>query len=234
MPNLNGRWPIWYPIVGSPLIPFEDNFLQMAQSVANALDGYDLPLSVANNAARDSLFPSPTDGDRVYVRDTKQTQVYEGGWVIETSDWISYTPTWTAANSAPVLNNGTLLGRYKYIGRKLIAFRIELFFGNTTSGGAGDYAFALPLQAAPSGQQIVPCWVSLAGPGWDFTGLGLVSPGGTTIQPRVVESISSTVMKAARNANSGGGNNSGIPLVPSNYSYLAGSRVVIEGVFEIA
>jgi len=76
MPNLTGRWPVWYPIPGSPLIPFENNFLTLAQSVADMLDGYDLPLSVASAGARDTLFPSPTQGDRVYRRDLATEQTY--------------------------------------------------------------------------------------------------------------------------------------------------------------
>jgi hypothetical protein len=56
---------------------------------------------------------------------------------------ISYTPTWTATTTNPTLGNGTLTGSYMQVGN-LIAFTISLEFGSTTSGGTGNWRFALP------------------------------------------------------------------------------------------
>lgn len=82
MPNLAGRWPIQYPGGGAALVPWQDHFENQATSIANALDDYQLPLSVANQAGRDALFPSPATGDRVWRRDLAHEQYYNGtAWV---------------------------------------------------------------------------------------------------------------------------------------------------------
>jgi hypothetical protein len=60
--------------------------------------------------------------------------------------WTSYTPTWTATGTNPVLNNGTIAGNYMQVG-KTIHFRISLTFGSTTTVGSGAYIFGLPVTA---------------------------------------------------------------------------------------
>lgn len=57
--------------------------------------------------------------------------------------WTSYTPTWTGNTTNPVLNNGTLQGRYVQAG-KLVIFRVHLVIGSTTTLGTGFYSFAVP------------------------------------------------------------------------------------------
>jgi len=64
--------------------------------------------------------------------------------------WTSYTPAWTAATTNPVLNNGTLVGRYMKIGRTTIA-GFTLTAGSTTTYGSGTYSFSLPAAAAAAG-----------------------------------------------------------------------------------
>ncbi|MGW4705002.1 hypothetical protein [Streptomyces sp. NPDC004285] len=63
--------------------------------------------------------------------------------------WQTYTPTWTAATTNPVLNNGTIVGRYKRIG-KTVHLQIDLTMGSTTTYGSGAWSVTLPLQAAAS------------------------------------------------------------------------------------
>lgn len=57
--------------------------------------------------------------------------------------WISYTPTWTAATTNPVIGNGTITGAYAAAG-KLIFFRISIVGGSTTTWGTGVYSFTYP------------------------------------------------------------------------------------------
>lgn len=64
--------------------------------------------------------------------------------------WTTYTPTWTSSGTAPVVNNGVLVGRYTRIGR-LITCIINFIPGSTTTFGTGNYSFALPVAAASSG-----------------------------------------------------------------------------------
>ncbi|MCX4540504.1 hypothetical protein [Streptomyces sp. NBC_01565] len=58
--------------------------------------------------------------------------------------WASYTPTWSSTGTAPVLNNGTLTGRWARCGN-VIFYMIKLTIGSTTSLGTGNYTFTLPV-----------------------------------------------------------------------------------------
>lgn len=68
--------------------------------------------------------------------------------------WTSYTPTWTAATTNPVLGNGTLVGRHIKWGRTLI-YHINLIMGSTTTYGSGAYSFDLPATSANAGATFV-------------------------------------------------------------------------------
>jgi hypothetical protein len=63
------------------------------------------------------------------------------------SAWTSYNPTWTAASSNPVLNNGTMTGSYKLIGKTCFV-RGRLLMGTTTTYGTGAWYIGLPFAAA--------------------------------------------------------------------------------------
>lgn len=68
--------------------------------------------------------------------------------------WTSYTPAWTAATSDPVLNNGTITGAYKVIGKTCFV-RGRLVMGSTTTFGTGAWYFQLPFtSSSPYGIQI--------------------------------------------------------------------------------
>jgi hypothetical protein len=59
-------------------------------------------------------------------------------------EWASYTPTWTASVSNPVLGDGTIDGRYKQFG-KIVHFYINILMGSTTTFGTGDWRVSLPV-----------------------------------------------------------------------------------------
>lgn len=65
---------------------------------------------------------------------------------IESTAWTAYTPTITADGGGFALNNGTLTGRYKQIG-KTVFFSLKFLFGSTTSAGTGHWNFSLPVTA---------------------------------------------------------------------------------------
>jgi len=58
--------------------------------------------------------------------------------------WTSYTPTWTASVTNPVLGDGTIDGRYKQFG-KIVHFYINILMGSTTTFGTGDWRVSLPV-----------------------------------------------------------------------------------------
>lgn len=58
----------------------------------------------------------------------------------------SYTPVWASSGTAPAIGNGTLVGRYKLVGKRCTA-TFRLTAGSGTTYGTGVYNFSLPVQA---------------------------------------------------------------------------------------
>lgn len=69
--------------------------------------------------------------------------------ILDSGTPITFTPTWTGSGSNPVINSGTLTGKYAQRG-KTVWFEIRLLADGTTTFGTGTYAWALPLTAAAS------------------------------------------------------------------------------------
>jgi hypothetical protein len=67
--------------------------------------------------------------------------------------WTTYTPTWTASTTNPSLEDGTLTGRYKAIG-KTVFVKIHMQAGSSTTFGSGHWKFSLPV-AAHSGNSAI-------------------------------------------------------------------------------
>lgn len=59
----------------------------------------------------------------------------------------TYTPTWTATTTNPVIGNGTLTGYYARF-NDLIFYIISMTAGTTTTFGTGTWEFAAPVAAA--------------------------------------------------------------------------------------
>lgn len=60
--------------------------------------------------------------------------------------WTSYTPTWTASTTNPVIGNGSLEGKYIQLGSVVWA-QGKIRAGSTTTFGAGEYHVGLPVSA---------------------------------------------------------------------------------------
>ena len=61
--------------------------------------------------------------------------------------WTSYTPSWTATTTNPVIGNGSIAGRYKQID-KVVICEFRLVPGSTTTFGSGNYRLSLPVTSA--------------------------------------------------------------------------------------
>jgi hypothetical protein len=61
------------------------------------------------------------------------------------SAWTSYVPTWTASVN-PAINNGTIEGYYKLIGKTCFV-RGNIAMGSTTTYGTGEWLVGLPFPA---------------------------------------------------------------------------------------
>ncbi len=92
--------------------------------------------------------------------------------------WTSYTPTWTAATSNPVLGNGTLVGRHIKWGRTDI-YDITLVMGSTTTYGSGGYSFDAPATSANAGTTFVGNVQLSAASRW--AGQNLIIPNASTM-----------------------------------------------------
>lgn len=73
--------------------------------------------------------------------------------------WTTYTPVWYTTGAAASIGNGSITGRYVYIGATVIG-EIRLIFGSTTNRGSGTYRFSLPTSGIaenfqPMGQVVV-------------------------------------------------------------------------------
>ena len=93
-----------------------------------------------------------------------------GSLVLNGSDlstaWTSYTPTWTTDGATqPVLNNGTLTGAYKQIG-KTVFVRVKLNPGSSTTFGTGAFQFSLPFSASSADGVQFPCSILNDGFAW--------------------------------------------------------------------
>lgn len=108
---------------------------------------------------------------------------------ITTGAWTSYTPTWTASGSNPVLGNGTLVGLWAKVGRTYVV-HINLIPGSTTTFGSGTYSFALPVAAASSGATYIGNAHLLGTDRW--AGQYLVSPGFSSASPSFPASATNT------------------------------------------
>lgn len=101
-----------------------------------------------------------------------------------TPQWISYTPTWGAATTPPVLGNGSLVGRYAKVGT-VVHVAITLTAGSTTTFGTGRWTFALPAAVAAPGGVLTALAVDdsgtsrYAGAAWLTPGTGVfaIAPG---------------------------------------------------------
>ena len=61
--------------------------------------------------------------------------------------WTAYTPIWTAASSNPVINNGTIEGWYKVVGKTCFV-RGNIAMGSTTTFGSGEWYVSMPFTAS--------------------------------------------------------------------------------------
>lgn len=132
--------------------------------------------------------------------------------------WQAYTPAWTAATTNPVVNNGTLTGRYARIG-DTIHFEIKLTAGSTTTYGSGTYSFSLPVAAAGNADMLGDVFVGDAsvGSGGYSSGVAFIGAGGTTVNCYVGATGATSVMS---------------PTVPQTFAN--GDRIWIAGVYEAA
>jgi hypothetical protein len=102
-------------------------------------------LSVRNALPGTGAYP----GFTIFRRDTKAIEIWDdaNGWLSYDTVWQTYTPAWTSSGTAPVLNNGSVVGRYMRQGKNCIT-GTRIIMGSTSSFGTGAYFLSLPFTAA--------------------------------------------------------------------------------------
>jgi hypothetical protein len=79
--------------------------------------------------------------------------------------WTAYTPQWTAASSNPVINNGTIEGYYKVIGKTCFV-RGNIAMGSTTTFGSGEWYVSMPFTASHADAILMTVTLLDNGSGW--------------------------------------------------------------------
>ena len=132
--------------------------------------------------------------------------------------WTNYTPTWTSTGTQPVVNNGTLTGRFARVGDTILV-QIKLTAGSTTTYGTGSYSFSLPLTAAGNADCLGDVFVgdSSVGSAGYSTGLAFIAASATTVSCYVGATGATSVMSNT---------------VPQTFA--SGDRIWIAAVYEAA
>ena len=94
----------------------------------------------------------------------------------------SYAVSWTTTGTAPAVNNGTLTGRSKLVG-KMCDATIKLTAGTTTTYGSGNWMFSLPYTASSSAEFVCRAFAgdSSVGAAGYSQGTAYIAAGGTTV-----------------------------------------------------
>jgi len=79
--------------------------------------------------------------------------------------WTAYTPQWTAASVNPVINNGTIEGYYKVIGKTCFV-RGNIAMGSTTTFGTGEWYVSMPFTASHADAILMTVTLLDNGSGW--------------------------------------------------------------------
>jgi hypothetical protein len=98
--------------------------------------------------------------------------------------WTPYTPTWTGSGGDPVVNDGTISGRYKRLGTT-VHFTAQVTLGAGTTVGAGFYSFGIPVaSSASAGEMMILAQffdASAAGAAQYSMGIGQLGAGASNI-----------------------------------------------------
>lgn len=70
------------------------------------------------------------------------------------TDWVEYTPEWTATTTNPTVGNGSIVGRWRRVGDTGF-YQIRVNFQSTTTAGSGDYSFSLPTGQTMDASKII-------------------------------------------------------------------------------
>lgn len=130
--------------------------------------------------------------------------------------WTAFTPGWFGSTTNPAIGNGTIVGRYKRIG-KTVFFRISITAGTTTTYGSGNYSFGIPFASHATARQMVG---------------GDVVIGSVYGMRGRIDASASIANLWTPGTTAGGGDRNVTPTVPA--TFVSTAVAVLEGVYEAA
>jgi len=140
------------------------------------------------------------------------------GATIDNTAWTSYTPSWTAASSNPVIGNGTITGQYKLIGKTCFV-RGNIAMGSTTTFGSGEWYVSMPFTASNADAILLNADILDNGTAW-YNGLIAGARAGFNFK------------SAIQYQNTGGTTDSLSPTTP--FTWTNSDRFLWNGSYEIA
>lgn len=170
--------------------------------------------------AKGLVYPSSGDHTRIWEHLQNLATSIETALdtLLPPGAWSTYTPSWGALTTNPVLGNGTIAGRYRQRG-KTVEMQIKLTFGSTTTVGSGTYTFGLPVPFAASSSLLLPARYFDSSTSVRSMGMSYGSSGA---------SIVLAVHGSATNGALGGVTNS------SPYAWANGDTIEVGGLYEAA
>lgn len=138
----------------------------------------------ANTAARDTAYPSPTNGQACWVDSLLAVQIYQSGWKdIWKSPgagvWQAYTPT----TPGTTLGNGTSSGRYARSGVSTVHAEIYFERGSTTTV-ATHLELGLPIAGVLTPGP-AEAWFAVRGTAWGLVGGGAARYSGHAVMASI-------------------------------------------------
>lgn len=159
--------------------------------------------------------PANGPGDIGNLRDDVETYATSNDAALAPAlaAWTSYTPAWTGSGT-PTVNNGTLTGSYRQVG-KSVEYRITLVIGSTTTVGSGTWSFSVPATMTAATE--------------DAIGSGLAfdtsANARTVLLARASTSTTITLLSVAAGAN---------VTNAAPYTWATGDRVSVTGFYQAA
>lgn len=152
--------------------------------------------------------------------DTGIEYVYDGANWVEFnrwSQWTQYVPVWSSTGAAPAIGNGSIVGRYRVMG-KLLFLRIIITMGTTTTYGGIAWTISLPagMTTHGTGNQLLPAIYEKTG-GSIYMGLASIAQASTVMIP---------VVQAAAGAVS-------FPVAATPFAWANTDALRIEGILEL-
>lgn len=126
-------------------IPYATTYADFSSTASNEKYGAYSGTAPASTDAVVNIgrFNATNSGTGSYNWSVPATSIVINHPIFETRP-LAYTPAWTSSGTQPAIGNGTLVGTYILVQRKVDLY-MSWVAGSTTTFGTGTYAFSHPL-----------------------------------------------------------------------------------------